>query len=183
MICGFLWVLQLPPSTNKTDRHDITGILLKVAWNTIELTLRQQPFSYLGGTWDFFLNYFNALADRFFFFFIDFALYNVAEQKFMLSPARKKILRCWIWVVNVLFLWKTVFLFHLIGKNIFTFLLMRKKYFDWGRFWKNIYEHNENPRPLQMRKWLLPYFINIISWNCTFFSLWYIYSWQLLSWC
>ena len=39
MICGFLWVLQLPPSTNKTDRHDITEILLKVALNTIALTL------------------------------------------------------------------------------------------------------------------------------------------------
>ena len=39
MICGLLWVLQLPPSTNKTDRHDITEILLKVALNTIVLTL------------------------------------------------------------------------------------------------------------------------------------------------
>jgi hypothetical protein len=29
----------LPPSTNKTDRHDITEILLKVALNTIALTL------------------------------------------------------------------------------------------------------------------------------------------------
>jgi hypothetical protein len=28
---GFLWV----SSTNETDRHDITGILLKVALNTI----------------------------------------------------------------------------------------------------------------------------------------------------
>ena len=27
------------PSTNKTDRHDITEILLKVALNTINLTL------------------------------------------------------------------------------------------------------------------------------------------------
>ena len=42
-----------------------------------------------GGCLGFFWkNYFNAQADRF--FFIDFALYNVAEQKFMLSPARKK---------------------------------------------------------------------------------------------
>jgi hypothetical protein len=39
VICGLLWVLQLPPSTNKTDRHDITEILLKVALNTIVLTL------------------------------------------------------------------------------------------------------------------------------------------------
>jgi hypothetical protein len=39
VICGLLWVLQLPPSTNKTDRHDITEILLKVALNTIALTL------------------------------------------------------------------------------------------------------------------------------------------------
>jgi hypothetical protein len=31
---GFLQVLQFPP-TNKTDRHDITEILLKVALNTI----------------------------------------------------------------------------------------------------------------------------------------------------
>ena len=30
---GFLWVLRFPPS--KTDRHDITEILLKVALNTI----------------------------------------------------------------------------------------------------------------------------------------------------
>jgi len=30
---GFLWVL-----TNKTDRHDITGILLKVDLNTISLS-------------------------------------------------------------------------------------------------------------------------------------------------
>ena len=30
---GFLWVLRFPP--NKTDRHDITEILLKVVLNTI----------------------------------------------------------------------------------------------------------------------------------------------------
>jgi hypothetical protein len=32
-----LWFFQGPPvfSTNKTDRHDITEILLKVAFNTI----------------------------------------------------------------------------------------------------------------------------------------------------
>jgi hypothetical protein len=42
-----------------------------------------------GGCLGFFKkNYFNALADRF--FFIDFALYNVAEKKFILSPVRKK---------------------------------------------------------------------------------------------
>jgi hypothetical protein len=56
-------------------------------------------------------------------------------------------LYCWIWVVNVLFLWKNVFLFHMIGKQIFAFLLMRKKYFDWGRFWNFFYEHNEKSRP------------------------------------
>ena len=33
---GFLRVLQFPPpTTDKTDRHDITEILLKVALNTI----------------------------------------------------------------------------------------------------------------------------------------------------
>ena len=31
---GFLWVLRFPP-TNKTDRHDVTEILLKVVLNTI----------------------------------------------------------------------------------------------------------------------------------------------------
>jgi hypothetical protein len=34
---GFLWVL-LVSSTNKTDRHDITELVLKVALNTIPLT-------------------------------------------------------------------------------------------------------------------------------------------------
>ena len=34
---GFLWVL-LVSSTNKTDRHDIAEIVLKVALNTITLT-------------------------------------------------------------------------------------------------------------------------------------------------
>ena len=33
-----LQVLRFPLSTNKTDRHDITEILLKVALNTITLT-------------------------------------------------------------------------------------------------------------------------------------------------
>jgi hypothetical protein len=37
-VSGFLLVLQFP-FTNKTDRHDITEILLKVALNTISLTL------------------------------------------------------------------------------------------------------------------------------------------------
>jgi len=35
-VSGFLWVLWFPP-LNKTDRHDITEILLKVALNTINL--------------------------------------------------------------------------------------------------------------------------------------------------
>ena len=35
---GFLWVLQFLPQ-NKTERHDITEILLKVELNTIALTL------------------------------------------------------------------------------------------------------------------------------------------------
>ena len=34
-ISGFLQVLDPVSSTNKTDRHDITEILLKVALNTI----------------------------------------------------------------------------------------------------------------------------------------------------
>jgi hypothetical protein len=34
---GFLRVIRFPPP-NKTDRHDITEILLKVALNTITLT-------------------------------------------------------------------------------------------------------------------------------------------------
>ena len=35
---GFLWVFQFPPS-NRTDCHDLTEILLKVAINTTTLTL------------------------------------------------------------------------------------------------------------------------------------------------
>ena len=34
--CGFLWILRFSP-TNKTDRHDKTEILLKVALGTIIL--------------------------------------------------------------------------------------------------------------------------------------------------
>jgi hypothetical protein len=34
-VSGFLWVLRLT-STNKTDRHDITKILLKMVINTIK---------------------------------------------------------------------------------------------------------------------------------------------------
>jgi hypothetical protein len=34
---GFLWVLWVS-STNKTDLHDIAGILLKLALNTLNLT-------------------------------------------------------------------------------------------------------------------------------------------------
>ena len=37
-ICGFLHVLRFHPS-NKTDLHELTEILLKVALNTITLTL------------------------------------------------------------------------------------------------------------------------------------------------
>jgi hypothetical protein len=36
---GFLWILRVS-STNNTDHHDITEILLKVALNTITLTLQ-----------------------------------------------------------------------------------------------------------------------------------------------
>jgi len=34
-VCGFLRILRFP-STNKTDRHDINEILLKVALSTIK---------------------------------------------------------------------------------------------------------------------------------------------------
>ena len=37
-VSGFLWVLRVS-STNKTDHHDITEILLKVALNTVNLNL------------------------------------------------------------------------------------------------------------------------------------------------
>jgi hypothetical protein len=37
-VCGFLQVLPIS-STNKTDRHHITEIWLKVALNTITLTI------------------------------------------------------------------------------------------------------------------------------------------------
>jgi hypothetical protein len=42
-VSGFLWVLRFTPLSpnNKTDLHDITEILLKVALNTITLTLLQ----------------------------------------------------------------------------------------------------------------------------------------------
>ena len=39
MISTFLRVLQFPPPIKLSDRHDITEILLKVALNTITLTL------------------------------------------------------------------------------------------------------------------------------------------------
>jgi hypothetical protein len=46
------WFSPGPPvsSTNKTDRHDITEILLKVALNTIKQTNKQTstPFELMG---------------------------------------------------------------------------------------------------------------------------------------
>jgi hypothetical protein len=36
---GFTRLLRFVSSTNKTDRHDITEILLKVALNTLTLTM------------------------------------------------------------------------------------------------------------------------------------------------
>jgi hypothetical protein len=38
VINGFLLVFRIPPN-NKTDRYDITEIVLKVVLNTITLTL------------------------------------------------------------------------------------------------------------------------------------------------
>jgi hypothetical protein len=48
----FLWVFMFPP-TNKSDRHDITEILLKVVLNTITLTLK------------FYVKYYTGIYDRF----------------------------------------------------------------------------------------------------------------------
>ena len=47
-VCGFLRVLGTPfSSTNKTNRHGITEILLKVALYTISLTLNKSLYSLL----------------------------------------------------------------------------------------------------------------------------------------
>jgi hypothetical protein len=43
---GFLWVLRFS-SNNKTDRHNISEILLKVALNTIPVCLLDTGFKYL----------------------------------------------------------------------------------------------------------------------------------------
>jgi hypothetical protein len=43
---GFLRILRLS-STNKTDHHDITEVLLKVAFNTIKQ--KQKQTDYVGG--------------------------------------------------------------------------------------------------------------------------------------
>ena len=40
-VSGFLRVLRFPPLIKKTDRHDITEILLKVTLKTITLTLKR----------------------------------------------------------------------------------------------------------------------------------------------
>ena len=42
-VCGFLWDLPPVSSTNKTDCHDITEILLKVALSTIKPTNQPVP--------------------------------------------------------------------------------------------------------------------------------------------
>ena len=48
-----LWLLNVVSSTNKTDRHDITVILLKVALNTIKHTSKYQFYNiWLGPTVD-----------------------------------------------------------------------------------------------------------------------------------
>jgi hypothetical protein len=55
---------------------------------------------------------------------------------------------------------ENVFLFHMIRKKNFAFLLMRKKYVDWGRFWKkNLRAQWKSQPPLLIRKWLLRYFV------------------------
>jgi len=41
-VCDFLWVLWFP--INKSDCHDITDILLKVALNTINQTDNKEQF-------------------------------------------------------------------------------------------------------------------------------------------
>ena len=44
-VSGFLQVFRFP-STNKTDHHDITEILLKVALNTMNLTIQMFVVSF-----------------------------------------------------------------------------------------------------------------------------------------
>ena len=41
---------------------------------------------------------------------------------------------------------KCISVLHDREKNV-CFRSLKKRYFDWGRFWKIFYEHNENPRP------------------------------------
>jgi len=52
-LCGFLSTRV--SSTNKTDRHDITEILLKVAFNTINQSINQ-PNQYEGLPYESILN-------------------------------------------------------------------------------------------------------------------------------
>ena len=60
---GFLRVLTTVSSTNKTNRHDITEILLKVALNTIKQTTH---FTYIWTLYDY--SNFNNACSRWFSF-------------------------------------------------------------------------------------------------------------------
>jgi hypothetical protein len=46
-VCGFHRVLWFRPPIKQTDRHDWAEILLKVAFNTITLTLKPQLGHYI----------------------------------------------------------------------------------------------------------------------------------------
>jgi hypothetical protein len=61
----------------------------------------------------------------------------------MLSPTRNKNIALPKMSSQCTGFMENVFLFHMIGKQFFAFLLVRKKYFDWGRSWNFFYEHNE----------------------------------------
>ena len=65
------WISPGTPvsSTNKTDRHDVTGILLKVPLNTIILTLinHAEPeiiFNFKGFTFTYYLTMINIITDN-----------------------------------------------------------------------------------------------------------------------
>jgi len=51
MTCDMLLNYSMYSSTNKTDHHDITDILLKVALSTITLTLTHREYVVQAGKW------------------------------------------------------------------------------------------------------------------------------------